>query len=276
MDTILLTAALLPAIALMVYVYRRDQVEREPIALVLRVLVLGALSGLVAAYIESILFDVFESALPPGPILLVTEYFIGVAAVEEACKYAALTSVKRHPAFDHLFDAVVYAVAAALGFAALENIFYVFDPIEGGLETAAWRAILSVPGHASDGVVMGVFFGLARRRELHGEPGARTYYLLAWLLPVIEHGFYDAALSAESDFMTLAAMATDLAFIAIAFTLVKRTAAADAPLRPQPTTWLCPYCGNPATTNPCPHCGAPNPGQRGRSPLSSSASTPRT
>ena len=272
MDAILLAAALLPAIALMVYVYNRDKVEREPVGLVLRVLLLGALSGLVAAFIESVLIDVFESTLS-GAFLIIVEYFIGVAAVEEACKYAALSSVKNNPAFNHIFDAVVYAVAAALGFAALENVFYVFDPIDGGLDTAFWRAILSVPGHAADGVVMGVFFGIARRRELHGEPGARTYYWLAWLLPVIEHGFYDAALSTESDFMALVAMASDLAFIAIAFALVKRTASKDAPLHPKPPAptltqapapiaspnWTCPSCGAPNSGNFCIHCGARRP-----------------
>lgn len=286
MDAILLAAALLPAVALMVYVYKRDKVEREPVRLIVRVLLLGALSGLVAAFIESVLIDIFESTLS-GALLIIVEYFIGVAAVEEACKYAALRSVKNHPAFDHVFDAVVYAVAAALGFAALENVFYVFDPIEGGLDTAFWRAILSVPGHAADGVVMGVFFGIARRRELHGEAGARAYYWLAWLLPVIEHGFYDAALSTESDFMALVAMAFDLAFIAVAFALVKNTAAADAPLHPNPVTptpmtptpmtpmppvtppraqapavsanWTCPNCGSSNSGNFCTHCGTRRP-----------------
>ena len=231
---ILLVAALLPAIALMAYVYTRDKVEREPIGLVMRVFFLGALSGIVAALVEGVLIDAFEAVLPDGIVLLVAEYFIGVAAVEEACKFAALNTVKKHPEFNYVFDAVVYSVAAAVGFAALENVFYVLDPINGGLDTAIMRAILSVPGHAADGVVMGVFFGLARQRELHGNAsGARSYYLLAWLLPVIEHGFYDAALSTESDFMALLAMAFDLIFVAIAFVLVKHSSANDAPLHPQ-------------------------------------------
>lgn len=266
MDTILLVAALLPAIALMAYVYSKDRVEREPVGLVLRVLFLGALSGLVAAFIEGVLIEVFESVFS-GALLLFLEYFIGVALVEELCKFGALNTVKNRPEFDYVFDAVVYSVAAALGFAALENVFYVFDPIDGGLETAALRAVLSVPGHAADGVVMGVFYGLARQRELHGNVvGATAYYRLAVLLPVIEHGFYDMALSTESGLMAMLAVATDLAFIAIAFALVKRTAAADAPLHPQPAAapaaeaapaaWTCPYCNIPNRGNFCENCGA--------------------
>ena len=224
----LLAAALLPAIALMIYVYRKDRVEREPTGLVLRVFIIGALSGLVAGAVEGVLFSVFEAAIPPGVLLVVVEYFVGVAAVEEGCKYFALNTIRNNPEFNYVFDAIGYSVAAALGFAALENVFYVFD---GGLEVAFTRAIFSVPGHMADGVVMGVFFGLARKRELNGNAaGARMFYLLAWLLPVIEHGFYDAALSLESDALAFAAMVTDLAFIAIAFVLIRRVSKNDAPL----------------------------------------------
>lgn len=239
----------------MVYVYSRDKVEKEPIGLVLRVFFLGAVSGVVAAIAEGILIGVLESVLSEGLLLLVIEYFICVAAVEEACKYACLNTVKKNPAFDYLFDAVVYSVAAALGFAALENVFYVFD---GGLETALVRAVLSVPGHAADGVVMGVFFGFARQRELHGKPNAGAYYWLAFLLPTIEHGFYDAALSTESDLMALAAVVFDLAFIALAFVLVKRVSSKDEPLHPRGSVRDAPVYGAVPPQSQQPH-SATNP-----------------
>ena len=226
----LLFVALLPAIALLVYVYHKDKADKEPIGLVVRVFLLGAVSGIVAALIEGVLIGLFEAVIPAGPLLIVVEYFIGVAAVEEACKYACLLTVRKNPAFDYVFDAIVYAVAAALGFAALENVFYVFD---GGLEVAVVRAIFSVPGHMADGVVMGVFFGLARQRELHGNAsGARTYYWLAFLLPVLEHGFYDAALSFESDFAALGALGVDIVFIIIAFVIVHNISKNDSRLSP--------------------------------------------
>ena len=172
MDYILLVAALLPAAVLLVYVYQKDKAEKEPIGLIVRVFLLGVAAGPIAAIIENVLINAFEAVLPPGVLLLVLEYFIGVAAVEEALKYAALSTVRKNPAFNYVFDGVVYAVAAALGFAALENVFYVID---GGMEVAISRAIFSVPGHFADGVVMGCFFGLARQREVLGnKAGARA------------------------------------------------------------------------------------------------------
>ena len=224
--TILLAAAILPAIVLLVYVYRKDKVEKEPVGLVVRMFFLGMLAGPIAAIVEGIAFDLFEAILPPGILLLILEYFVGVAAVEEGFKYLFLNTIRKHPEFNYVFDGVVYAVAVSLGFAALENVFYVLD---GGLEVAVTRAIFSVPGHCADGVVMGCFFGLARKLEVAGNLSeAKRHYRLAFLLPVLEHGFYDAALSSESDVMALLALVVELAFIAYAIHLVKRTSKADS------------------------------------------------
>lgn len=291
MDGVLLVAALLPAAILMVYVYHKDTVEKEPVGLIVRVFLLGVVAGPVAAVIETVAFGVFEAVLPAGAVLLVLEYFVGVAAVEEALKYAALSTIRKNPAFNYVFDGIVYAVAAALGFAALENVLYVFD---GGLEVALTRAVFSVPGHCADGVVMGCFYGLARQREVMGNAsGARTYYLLAFLLPVIEHGFYDCALSFESDLMVLLALAVEIGFIIFAMVLVHRISKNDSPIpvnptpqpvafqqqapqpqapqqytpqaapmppmAPTPATWTCPRCGQPNAGNFCGNCGTPRP-----------------
>ena len=225
---ILLIAAVLPALALMVYVYKKDTVEKEPPGLILKLFVLGMIAGPLAGTIEGALFAVFESVIPPGAIQLVIKFFVGVAAVEEGFKYLFLNTVRKNPNFNYVFDGIVYAVAVALGFAALENVMYVF---QGGLEVAAMRAIFSVPGHCADGVIMGCFFGLARHCELSGQKTrASLYYVLAFVLPWIEHGIYDAALSVENDLLALAAMAFQLAFILFAAHLVKQVSAKDRPM----------------------------------------------
>ena len=225
---ILLVAAVLPAIALMVYVYKKDTIEKEPPGLIAKLFVLGMIAGPIAGTVESLLFNVFESIIPSGTLLIVLEFFIGVAVVEEGFKYLFLSTIRKNPNFNYVFDGIVYAVAVALGFAALENVMYVFM---GGLEVAAMRAIFSVPGHCADGVVMGCFFGLARMHEVRGQKArASLYYVLAFVLPVIEHGFYDSALSVDNDVLSFVAMAVQLAFIFFAFTLVKNVSAKDHPI----------------------------------------------
>ena len=80
----------------------------------------------------------------------------------------------------------MYSVMAALGFATLENILYIFS---NGAGAGVMRALLSVPSHAFDGVLMGYFLGEAKF--------ARSNRVGNWLsalgfaLAVMAHGIYD-------------------------------------------------------------------------------------
>lgn len=58
-----------------------------------------------------------------------------------------------------MVDGIIYAVAASLGFATVENIAYV---LEGGFAVGVLRAVLSVPGHAFFGALMGFYMGVAK------------------------------------------------------------------------------------------------------------------
>ena len=49
---ILLILALLPAVLLTVYIYKKDRLEREPVQLIVRLLALGAFSCLPASALE--------------------------------------------------------------------------------------------------------------------------------------------------------------------------------------------------------------------------------
>ena len=154
MSPFLLLAALVPAAFLMVQVYRLDRIEKEPAGLLLKLALFGALSGLAAGAIEGALTRVLDVTLGGGMLRLMLENFLAVALVEEACKrWVVLKFAWRHPAFDYRFDAVVYCVFSALGFAALENILYV---AEYGFAVAVSRALLSVPGHCFFDVYMGI------------------------------------------------------------------------------------------------------------------------
>ena len=72
----------------------------------------------------------------------------------------------------------------------------------GDFGTAVTRALLSVPSHAIDGVIMGYFFGVAKEAELAGDKKRRKRYLkLSVFMPMIEHGIYDSALSLDADWI---------------------------------------------------------------------------
>ena len=161
----LLLIALLPAAALLFYVWKLDKKEHESAKMIWSLVGLGAASIIPAVILEMIFGVVIGVVFPHSSLTYhLVEAFIGVAAVEEGGKYF-MTWIRtwKDREFDYSFDAVVYAVAASLGFAALENVLYV---IQYGFSTGILRALTAVPGHTSFGIFMGMYYGLAKREEM--------------------------------------------------------------------------------------------------------------
>ena len=190
-NPILIAAAVIPAIILLVRIYRADRLEKEPAKLLVSLVLLGIISTSIAMVLERLgsgLLGVFfhENSLPYNAIL----YFGIVAYAEEGSKYFLLKKrTWNHPAFNCQFDGVVYAVFVSLGFALWENIGYV---AMYGLGTALVRAVTAVPGHACFGVIMGVWYGAAKKYHYRGdEVRARALRRRAVTLSATLHGAYD-------------------------------------------------------------------------------------
>jgi protease PrsW len=118
---------------------------------------------------------------------------IFVAAIpEEAVKFFVLVSLaEKHVDVRRLQDILVLALAVSLGFATLENFFFVIS-VEDWRTTAAVRAITAVPGHGIDGLAMGALLIAAR---LSGNENAwRFKYAL--IVPILLHAAYDFPLFA--------------------------------------------------------------------------------
>lgn len=227
---ILMIAALLPAVYLVGYVYKKDQVEKEPAGLLWKLAFLGAVSTIPAAFTELVLEDFLELFfLPEQLIYQLISNFLIIALTEEFWKRQVVKRVAwKHPAFNYRFDAIVYAVCSAMGFAALENLMYVAD---GGLSVAVTRAILAVPSHAVDGVLMGFFLGEARLCERYGDFRGRKKNLRSSLLvPVLAHGFYDFCLTRG----TVSSMLCFVAFVILmdvfAVRKINQASAEDVPV----------------------------------------------
>lgn len=181
--------ALLPGIVIMVKVYRMDKIEKEPAGLLLLLFICGIVSILPVVIAEMIVGGIIN-ALFTGKLAIFVMAFIGVAIIEETGKFFALKiPTWKNRNFDYRFDAIVYSVTAALGFAIFENIMYV---LEGGIITALLRAVMSVPAHAMFGLIMGVFYGHAKIYDRKGDKKkCRINQWLAILIPTIGHGAYD-------------------------------------------------------------------------------------
>ena len=195
---ILLAAAVLPAAFLLYRVYKMDTIEKEPWSILRKLLLWGALSGIPAALVESLLTGVVQNLLQEGTLLYNFVFgFIVAALVEESFKFFFLYKFTfKNPAFNYRFDGVVYAVFVSMGFAILENVLYVF---QGGLGVALSRALLALPLHAACGVYMGIAYGQQKVNSLY-KPASFGRVARACLpVPILIHGFYDScAFSAEN------------------------------------------------------------------------------
>lgn len=186
----LIAAAVLPALFLMYKVYRSDRLERESGTLLRSLIRAGILAALLALVLEWIGNALLRLTIRDPGLYQVLLYFVVVACSEEGAKYLMLrrrTWAVRE--FNCQYDGVVYAVFVSLGFALWENISYV---LHYGFSSALVRAVTAIPGHSCFGVFMGVFYGLARKAENHGQSDtARGYRALSVLVPVLLHGAYD-------------------------------------------------------------------------------------
>ena len=141
MNYYLSLAALVPAVILFVRIYQLDRIEKEPRRLLGILLLSGALLALPAAGIQLLASRTLGSALNRrSAAYLLLDNFLVVAVSEEVCKIVPVRlAAWKHPAFDYRFDAVVYSVSSALGFAAVENILYVVQS-DGGIAGGSVRA----------------------------------------------------------------------------------------------------------------------------------------
>lgn len=223
-------AAVLPAIFLMRYVYRQDQIEREPLSLLGNLAWRGVLAALASIVLEMLGQSILNSMVAPdNPKYVVLLAFLVVAVVEEGTKFFFLyRRTWREPNFNYRYDAIVYAVFVSLGFAAFENVKYVFNY---GLSVALTRAILAIPGHMSFAVFMGVFYGRAKLCDDSGDrSGCRWNLALGYLAAVLLHGIYDTCCMSGTYGSTAVFVLFILAMYAAVFLLIRHESKTDAPV----------------------------------------------
>ena len=189
--TILVAAAIIPAVILLFEIYKYDRLEKESGGLLRSLVLKGIVATALAVVTEKIGIAILGRLFSDDSFIyyVILMYFV-VGLSEEGFKYLLLRiTTWNSPEFNCRFDGVVYAVFVALGFALWENISYVFSY---GLGTALVRAVTAVPGHACFGVFMGTWYGLAKKQQLWGQEDlsvvSRT---VAVVLPVLIHGTYD-------------------------------------------------------------------------------------
>ena len=183
-----LTVALLPAILLLLYIWKKDP-QKEPTGQLVKAVLWGVAICLPIGFVELGIQEVlFGGKMPTDLWSSTAQAFLLAAVPEEAAKLFALWLIlRKNPYFDEHFDGIVYAVCVGLGFAAIENVFYVLQSEEEWLSVGIVRSLLAVPGHYAFAVLMGFYYSL-----YHFVDHSKKNAICILLVPVIAHGIYDA------------------------------------------------------------------------------------
>ncbi len=202
--------AVAPGLALLWWFYNRDVLDPEPLALVFAAFFRGMLFVFPSGLVEKLIGGFFDFS----PFL---SALIGIALIEEYFKWLALRRFITSPECDECYDGIVYGTSVALGFATLENLFYVVGSINPWA-VAGWRAFLSVPLHALCGLAMG--YEAARQKMTTSGP-FRVFRIL--LFPVLSHGVYNYLLLQETLEGVMGAMTLVFAMWVIGFRMIRRS-----------------------------------------------------
>jgi RsiW-degrading membrane proteinase PrsW (M82 family) len=213
--------ALLPfglSFAWLAFVRRFDRARPEPVWLVVATFALGGLSvipaGLAEMACESVTPWLDPSVMTFGgqawalPVAIVV-FTLVVGFAEEGSKFLGAWSLARHRReFDEPIDGIIYGSAAALGFAAVENIKYFAIGRMSGVVIAV-RAFVTVPAH----MFFGAIWGFALGRQLVSR---KTNVLAFVALAALAHGTFDALLSTDGMQLVSTVLVLGLAFAFVA------------------------------------------------------------
>ena len=157
MSTLLIT--IVPSLLIILFFVKSDLFP-EPNNQIFKIFLYGILLC-IPAFIINTAFGSFFSNVGFNGILLPS--LLSAAPVEEILKFTVLYYlVYKMKDFNEPIDGIVYGVTVSLGFATLENIYYVYVLSDyynvSSQSLAMLRSFSTIPAHGIFGATMGYFF----------------------------------------------------------------------------------------------------------------------
>lgn len=161
----LVVAGFLPSLFWLSFYLKKD-IHPEPRSLIARTFFLGLLLAPLAVFAQWIFREISLQYYPDFAVDSSTVFFLWAALVEEVVKFLAVKFLILHdPEFDEPVDAMIYAITASLGFAAIENILFLFSSISDGTSQTLVLWLYRFAGatllHSLSGAIVGYFLALS-------------------------------------------------------------------------------------------------------------------
>ena len=161
--------------------------------MIIRIFIWGMLIAFPAILVENLAIEGLRSISLPSLTTTFILYFIGVAATEEILKFLVVyfRVIKRTNQLDEPVDAMIYMIVAALGFAAIENIFLLTPLFNSDFTSTLGIAFSRFVGatllHALASAIIGYYLALSMFRARK-----KTLPLIqGFALAILLHGFYN-------------------------------------------------------------------------------------
>ncbi|MDO8574854.1 MAG: PrsW family glutamic-type intramembrane protease [bacterium] len=179
-----LTLAVLPSL-MWLFFYLKEDLHPEPRYWIFVIFVMGVALAPLVIFLEMALNKLGSNAL----------IFLIAPLVEETAKYGVVhLTLNKNPVLDEPVDGMIYVIVAALGFAAIENVFAIFSFIPVGssgylsatFNFMSMRFISAVALHGLASGIAGYYF--ARFYFIEKNP---TLIFKGLLLATVLHGIYN-------------------------------------------------------------------------------------
>jgi|SRR3989344_577239 len=228
---------ILPSLIWLFYYLKKD-LHPEPKRIIMKVFLYGVFITLPVFILQIGLNEVVKLLenipwIASFPVILaVFKWFVVIALTEELFKYIVVKlAVLKSGDLDEPLDIMLYMVVAALGFAALENVLYLFSPIDtisfsAILKTTVTISFIRFIGatflHTLCSGLVGYFAALSSLKN----HGSIRFTILGLILATLLHGLYNFSiitLSAPFNFLVPILVITGLAaFIFYDFDEIKK------------------------------------------------------
>ena len=191
-----ITAPLLGIVPALIWLFfwLTEDTHPEPVRFITIAFFAGQLAVLIALPLQRIVYDL----LPIGQ----TGLFVFWAGIEEILKFITAWIVAIHTRVDdEPVDALMYMIIVALGFVALENTLFLFDPLHAGdllttFTTSNLRFIGASLIHVLSSAVVGIALGLAFYSRMRVKILAG---LIGVILATALHAYFNLFIMKESE-----------------------------------------------------------------------------
>ena len=190
---LIIITALLPALLLAWWIYRKDSLRPEPLRMLIQAFLYGVGSTFVTLVITQFLSIIGLFNYDLGSYTgAVSTALLAAALPEECAKLLMLwLFLRKNPYYDEYFDGILYAACVGLGFAATENVLYLLQS-DNWVGTGIVRGLTAVPAHFAIACAMGYFYS-----KRHFGDRSQLTMVCVLAVPILIHWVYDALAFSE-------------------------------------------------------------------------------